>query len=49
MSTTTEKKVIKYPRVYVSPARHAKIAKEAKARKMSLMDVAEEKFKAASK
>lgn len=38
---------IKYPRVAVSVARHTKLAKEAKKRKMSMFDLAEEKFKAA--
>lgn len=50
MSTTKKtdpKPTIKWPRVQVSVARHAKLAKEAKARKMSITDVAEEKFLAA--
>lgn len=38
------KPTIKYPRVMTSKVRHAKLAKEAKVRKMSIQDVAEEKF-----
>lgn len=38
---------IKYPRVMVSKKRHAALTKEAKARKISIVDLAEEKFKAA--
>jgi len=40
---------IKYPRVMVSKKRHANLAAEAKKRKMSIQDVAEEKFAAADK
>ena len=35
---------IKYPRVMVSKKRHARLLSEAKKRKMSIQDVAEEKF-----
>lgn len=38
------KPTIKYPRVMVSVKRHTALAKEAKLRKMSIQDVAEEKF-----
>jgi hypothetical protein len=38
---------IKYPRVIVSKSRHAKLSKEARARKTSIEEVAEEKFKQA--
>ena len=37
----------KYPRIMVSPARHKKLAAEAKKKSVSLMELAEEKFKAA--
>lgn len=48
MSTTKEiKKTIKWPRVAVSHARHSKLLAEARKRKMSMEQVAEEKFKAA--
>ena len=40
----TVKPAIKWPRVAVSKSRHAKLAKEAKTRKMSITDVAEEYF-----
>ena len=44
---TDPKPAIKWPRVQVSAARHAKLLAEAKKRKMSITDVAEEKFRAA--
>lgn len=44
-STQEAKPEIKYPRVMVSVARHKKLVAEAKRRKMSIADVAEEKFK----
>lgn len=47
--TTTSMADIKYPRVMVSKKRHAKLFKEAKERKMSIQDVAEEKLAAADK
>ena len=46
---------IKYPRVMVSPKRHASLLKEARRRakagepKATIQDVAEEKFKASDK
>lgn len=40
---------IKYPRVMTSSRRHKKLADEARKRKMSIQDVAEEKFKKADK
>lgn len=39
----------KYPRLMVSPARHAKLAKEAAKRNISIMVLVEEKFKVADK
>jgi hypothetical protein len=45
-TTPETKPEIKYPRVMVSVTRHKKLAAEAKRRKMSIADVAEEKFKA---
>lgn len=38
---------LKYPRVIVSNARHAKLAKEADKRSLTIEQVAEEKFKQA--
>jgi len=40
-------KIPKYPRVMVSPARHTKLAAEAKKRGKNISQVAEEKFKKA--
>jgi hypothetical protein len=47
MSTKEIKKTIKWPRVAVSHARHAKLLAESKKRNISMEAVAEEKFKAA--
>lgn len=47
--TSMAKPTIKYPRVMVSLKRHSALAKEAKIRKMSIQDVAEEKFILAEK
>lgn len=40
---------IKYPRIIVSTPRHTKLSKEADKRKLTIEQVAEEKFKAADK
>lgn len=37
----------KYPRVMVSPKRHLALAREAKKRGITILEVAEEKFKSA--
>jgi hypothetical protein len=37
-------KTPKYPRVMVSPERHAKLAKEAAEKKISIAEVSEKKF-----
>lgn len=49
LTTYNNMEEIKYPRVMTSVARHKKLAAEAKKRKMSIQDVAEEKFISADK
>ncbi len=49
MGAKAKKGTPKYPRVQVSGKRHNKLSAEAAARKMSIQDLAEEKFAAADK
>jgi hypothetical protein len=45
MSTTTEG--VRYPRIIVSQKRHAQLTEEARKKKLTIEQVAEEKFKKA--